>query len=538
MGRNKRFFRLLAAILCAGLCLTLAACGEKSDGGVKLKSGPAFTVAVAQSPDTLNPVTSAGGLTEEFFLLCYDPLWRLDETGQPVPCLVEDWSLSSDRLTWTIRIRRDAVFSDGQPLTAQDVMFSYDLMRRCSDVYRDYFDGVTAIRCPDDYTLVISTEYVKGDMMYNPTPILPKHLWADYEFSPADYDNAGMVGSGPFVYAPEESGEEGWLFRARADYFGGQAQVGSVRFAYYGTVTGAARALAAGEADASFGLTDVQLTTLESVPGVELIQAMLPQAECRAIAFNTRSGFFSDGAMRQLVEYCADRAWFLSMSSGGAGMTGSVFASPGTDYFLSLSGLRTYNLDTAAAQLRAAGYMDTDEDGILENTVTEEELTLTLYTSSRDVWASTAATIFTQDLTQVGVEVNWKKTDEPVESVCGEDGAWDMCAYGWNGSCDAALAASRFMADIQALTGWYSPAYDSVLAQLRSAEDGQQARDYAGQLQRLVYDECPVVVLSYGADIQAIRNDAWTGYEDILASAGGLFGTGSAAVYMHVAPVE
>jgi len=56
-------------------------------------------------------------------------------------------------------------------------------------------------------------------------------------------------------------------------------------------------------------------------------------------------------------------------------------------------------------------------------------------------------------------------------------------------------------------------------------------------VQQTVYNACPVIVLAYGADIQAIRSDIWTGYETQL-SAGGLFGMGTPAVYMNVEPWE
>ena len=215
MGIHMRshLLRAAAALLCAALCLGLCACGAKG-GDSAAAAGPRFTVAVAQTPDSMNPIVSESGIAQEFFLLCYDPLWRLDASGQPQACLAEDWSLSSDRLTWTVRLRHDAVFSDGTPLTAADVLFTYELMRHNDTAYTEFFDGVTAIRQPDDYTIVISTEYVKGDMLYNPTPILPRHIWRDYD-DPASFDNAALIGSGPFAFDPESSGEDGWLFRAR-----------------------------------------------------------------------------------------------------------------------------------------------------------------------------------------------------------------------------------------------------------------------------------------------------------------------------------
>lgn len=533
--RMRKAIRAAALLLCAALCLSLTACGRDEDASAT-GEGPTFSVAVSQRPDTLNPVTSEGGLTEEFFLLCYDPLWRLDAAGQPEPGLAEDWSLSNDRLTWTIRLRQDAVFSDGRSVTSKDVAFSYELLRQ-STVYGEYFDGVTAIRCPDDYTVVISTDHVKSDMTYNPSPVLPEHIWREYEFDPGAFDNADMIGSGPFLYVPEASGEDGWLFRSRAVHSGGVSKLGAVFFSYYGTATGAARALAAGEEDASFGLTDVQLTTLESVPGVELMETMLPRSACRAAVFNTREErVFANDVLRRAAEYCADREWFLSMSSGGAGMVGSSFCSPGTDYFTALSGLRGFDTAQATAALMSAGYTDPDGDGVLESLLTGDELYVVLVTSELDEWAATAAAILSDDLAEAGFRVDWRKTAEPIAQVCTKDADWDICITSWRGDPSAAAAAGRFRKTVGGLSGWSDPSFDSTLEELRTAEDDAAERSCAFRLQQLVYDACPVVVLAYGADVQAVRSDVWTGFEDILESAGGLFGIESAAVYMSIEP--
>ena len=524
----------ISLLMCAVLLAGAAGCGGHEIVPAKTADGALFTIAVAQQPDSLNPCLSAGGLSEEFFLLCYDPLWRVNEYGIAEPCLVDDWSLSSDQLTWTIRLRRDVTFSDGYPLTSADVQFSYELMRR-GTVFSDYYDGITAIRCPDDYTVVISTEYVKADMRYNPTPILPQHIWKNID--PNSFDNASMIGSGPFVYCPDESGEAGWLFRSRLEHFGQEPKLGAVFFAFYGTVTGAARALAAREADASFGLTDVQLTTLESVPGVELIESMLPSSECRGLVFNTRSGYFEKLALRQAMELCFDRDWFLLMSSGGTGMTGSSFVSPGAEFFSAPSSLRGFDTATARNLLSGAGYTDSNGDGMLEFR-DKTEMQLILYTSSLDEWASTAATILTSELADIGIDVIWRKTDLPIEQACTAKGDWDMCFFGWHGSLDAPLTAARFYSGIGKLTGWTSAEYESILSQLRSAQDDTAAFHFAAQLQQKVYDDAPTAVLSYSVDIQAIRNDSWTGYEDVLQAADGLFGIGSAAVYMRIEPLR
>ncbi len=533
--KNDKIFRLAALLLCAALCLGLTACGD-GDTGPTYVDGPTFTIAVAQEPDSLNPLTAQSALSQEFFLLAYDPLWRLGADGQPEPCLAEDWSLSSDHRTWTIRLRQDAMFSDGVAVTAADVLFSYELLRRSGTLYTDYFDGISAIRQADDYTVVISTDYVKGDMLYNPAPILPRHIWRSYDFDPAAFDNASMIGSGPFVYSASGSGEEGWRFDARADYFGGAPSIGSVFFRRYATPTGAGKAVASGDADAGFGMTDVQLTTLENVPGVELIQAVLPGAEQMLLALNTRTDLLGNDVMRRAVEFGADRTWILSMSVGSAGVTGSSFFSPGHAFFARPDGLRTYEPNTALALFQSAGCMDTDGDGILDYGPRAAKLTFRLYSSNQDEWASTAATILAADLGEIGAQVNWHRTDSSIASVCGEDDDWDMCVLGWQGSYSAAVTATRFRDELGTLTGWSDPSYESDLSLLRSAEDAAVALGYARRLQQTAYDSAAVIVLGCPVDVQAVRSDRWTGYEDILAGGGGIFGIGSADFYLSLRP--
>ena len=224
------------------------------------------------------------------------------------------------------------------------------------------------------------------------------------------------------------------------------------------------------------------------------------------------------------------------MSSGGTGMTGSSFLSPGAEFFTVPSSLRGYDVNTARNLLAGAGYTDADNNGKMEFR-DKTEMNLILYTSSMDEWASTAATILTAELESLGIGVTWKKTDLPIEEVCTAKSDWDLCFVGWHGVPDAPLTAARFYSSTSKLTGWTSAEFESVLSQLRSAQDSAAAFGYAAQLQQKAYDECPAAVLSYGVDIQAIRSDAWTGYEDVLAAAGGLFETGSAAAYMCTEPL-
>lgn len=523
--------RTAALAVCMALLL-LAGCSGGTSPAV-LSDGPTFTIAVTEQLDSFNPMTAESKLMEEFILLVYDPLWRIDASGEPVNCLVDDYSVSSDQRTWTVRLRKDVTFSDGTPLTSEDVKYSYETMSLHSPVYGPYCEGISDIRCPDDHTVVFTTEYVKGDMTYCPVPILPKAIWSK-ESDVTAFANEQMIGTGPFVrqIAVEAPQEISWTFRAREDYFGGAAKLGAVKFIQYATETGASRALSTGEVDAAIELTDVQVTTLEGVPGVHLIQALLRPADTWVLAFNTRSGIFSRTPMRQMVEYCLDRSWLLSMSSDSAGRTGSSFASPVLDYYYEIPNMRSQDWDSARNIIYSDGYEDVDNDGVVEDLVTRKDLVVKLYTSAQDDWAPTAATILKENLESIGVSVSWETTDGKVQDVCTPKGDWDMCMITLRGNVDPVIAADRLKAAPDSLTGWNNSSYEEVLLRLRQATDPATIRTLAGQLQQAIYDDCPYLFLAYRSDIQGFRDDRWGGVDEVLESAGGLFRIGSVDGYM------
>lgn len=547
----KNAKRYIALVCLAALLLSLGACGktgENGSGGLfDRKPEGSFRLAVCEMPDSLNPIAAHSATASEFFLLVYDPLWRMDENYEPQPCLVESWDLSSDGLVWTIRLRQDVYFNDPDPeleapvlLTASDVKFSYELFMRYADDYDRYFDGIRSIDCPDSSTVVITTDYVKGDMLYNPTPILPRYLWSAYATDPESMDNSALVGTGPFLYQSEEilEGEvqKSWTFLANEDYFGGSPALAELCFVYEEIPNNAAMKLLDGQVDACMGLTEAQLLNLQDMTGVECFETQGPGRGYHVLAMNTQSGPLADERVRQALVYALDRDKIFSVALGSVGVSGHGFADPGSDYYLEGAGESVFNKEQAALLLQMAGYADYDGDGILESMDNTMELSFTLYSTLNDAWVSAAQTIFSADLEELGVKIRWVTQDAAdISSVCKKGGKWDLYMTTRSSGIDPQYAAAAF-AGGQSETGWQSETYDSLYERFVAAVDREERVELCRQMQREVLDEAPYVVLGYGYDIQAIRPDLWTGYQQAAAAMGGLFGTGSASVYMELRP--
>lgn len=532
----KRFLSLICALcLLFGLC----ACGKEEPDAAAVTASGDFCVAVCAAPDSLNPFAAESDISKEIFRLAYDPLWRLDENFQPENCLVESYDTSSDGLTWTIRLRQDVTFSDGEALTSADVKFSWELFHQYGKNASQIFDGIGSIKCPDDYTVVITTSYVKGDMMYGEVPILPEHIWSEYGSSPASMDNSALIGSGPFVYQPVElsPGEEQseWRFLSRADYFAGAAGLETLCFRLYETPSNAAEALSDGLVDACMDLTDAQLFSLDGVYGAELFAMQGPGRGWAELMMNTASDALADSVVREALLHGIDREEIFQMGFGGLGVYGDGFIEPRSPFYLNASTRYTFDRSQSASLLAGSLYQDYDGDGVLESRDNTMELTFRLF-STDDVWATAAATILARDLAEISIEIEWTTmTESELRSRCTAGGDWDLCLIWREGSLDPQDEAALYAAGAS-VTGWQSDAYDALYEKLAACLDNTQKAELCRQIQTTLIDSYPGAVLGYGSTVQAIRADRWTGYDGLTASLGGLFTTGCIKTYMALTP--
>ena len=129
------------------------------------------------------------------------------EDMSPEPGLAESWETSDDGLTWTFDIREGVLWSDGEPLTAADIAFTYSRIIDGgpeASTWGSYLTSVTAAEAPDDTTVVLTLEKPNAVLPLLPIPIVPEHVWSGldekavktYQAEPTD--GQPVVGSGPF----------------------------------------------------------------------------------------------------------------------------------------------------------------------------------------------------------------------------------------------------------------------------------------------------------------------------------------------------
>ncbi|NJN43583.1 MAG: ABC transporter substrate-binding protein [Anaerolineae bacterium] len=184
------------SVVCSLIILSLTSCQPGSNITIpesseipSPKTPSVLRIGWAGAPDSLNP--GAAILTRSYiiFEMVYDSLMRLDLDGTYHPELAESYSASEDGLVWTFKIREGIQWHDGEPLTAQDIAFTYNFYQSHDDfpylpIYTYSFASVEA---PDDSTVILTlTEPLPNlfsQLIY--LYVLPEHIWGQLEGSQA-----------------------------------------------------------------------------------------------------------------------------------------------------------------------------------------------------------------------------------------------------------------------------------------------------------------------------------------------------------------
>jgi peptide/nickel transport system substrate-binding protein len=194
------------------------------------------TISFVQEPDNLNPLYTTmwfSAITRDFWLRS---LWNFDDNNEAVPQLAvevpseENGGITNGGQTLTIQLNPDAVWSDGEPVTAADFVFTYDMIISEANTTQStypYADFVASVEAPDDHTLVVNFNEPFAPWLTNIfTYVLPEHILgpvfeAEGTLDTAEWNRAPSVGVGPFVFAEWESGShirftrnENWLGEA------------------------------------------------------------------------------------------------------------------------------------------------------------------------------------------------------------------------------------------------------------------------------------------------------------------------------------
>ena len=540
MNRKGRKWLFLLLILLLALGTMGCGAGETQD------EGTTFTMAITEEIDTLNPLSAWMQVSYEALLLIYDPLVRYDVNLDPVPCLAESWEISEDQLSWTFHLKEGVNWHDGEPLTAEDVKFTYELYQELdSYMYGGYLTGISSIDCPDDYTVVITTENPKANMLMNTSPIIPMHIWADVE-DQYNWENAEPIGTGPYMYGGQ--GEGFVKFKKNENYFLGAPKIDNIVMVVYENSDTAAQALMIGEIDGASSLSAAQMTQLKDDKNVDVVMGEVPGFVMLAInmmpATEDTEGnpLLRDRVIRQALDYCTDKQNIVDMAYGGAGIVGTTLINPGDPFHYSPKAgeFRSYDIEKAKTLLENAGYKDKNGDGIREDK-SGNPLSFELISIAENVEEVKTAQIIAASCKEAGINLDLVTMDSGAVNDLIYAGQYDLYIWGWGSDVDPSVILKLFLTEEYFNfneTGFSNPRYDDLFYLQMQEMDESERIAMVQEMQQMLYEDSPYIITLYDSYVQAIRSDRWTGYQQIPAATGGLFYNLTYNNFMNMEPVS
>jgi peptide/nickel transport system substrate-binding protein len=537
---------LAGALLVTGLAWTLEAGAESgSPAAGAAASAPAdagtvqYKVGILAEPDNLNPFVGWLWSSFEIWYLAYDPLVGLDYgelkpiKGEDSPGLATDWTVSDDGLTWTFTIRSGVTWQDGEPLTADDVAFTYNYINE-NDLtnFTTATEGIKSAVAVDDTTVRFECSKPKANMLTVWVPILPEHIWSKVSGKDAanKYPNdPPFVGSGPFQCVEWKKNSYVKLV-ANPDYWRGEPAIQELYFEYFTNADTMVQDLKAGTIDGATGLLDAQYRQLLDVPGIQA--RVINTNGFDQIAFNCYAGpsrghpALKDWKFRQALNWAVDKEKIASVSYGGRAVpattiiTADYYTDPDWHWEPPADVAYGFDLEMAKQKLDEAGYTDTDGDGVRD--YQGKPITLRLWARSESTISQSVSKLVAGSLEDVGLKITLQTMDDGAltDQIYATKGGefnpdYDMFLWGWYSDLDPSPILSYFTtAQINGWSdcAWSNEEYDGLFEEQSMAIDPAERKALIDRMQEIVYEESPYIPTVYSNDLEAYNVEQWEGY--------------------------
>ncbi|MFE9726803.1 ABC transporter substrate-binding protein [Streptomyces sp. NPDC005794] len=427
MGRSR--IRGAAAVAVT-MGITVAACSAPGSGAESKGSADSVVIGVASEPDTLSPLLGYG---KDGNSKLFDGLLSRNADMELTPALASSLpEVSDDGLTYTYTLRKDVEFSDGEPLTPADVVFTYRtvLDKKTNSAARSELDAVEDVRAEGDDKVVFRLTYPYAPFAGRTVlPIVPEHIAGEQDPNTGSF-NTAPVGTGPYVLSSWRKGEK-LTFKANPGYWGGAPEVKTLTMAIVQDDDVRATRLRSGDLDGAI-LPPNLVATFKDDDTRKTYEAT--SYDNRTVTLPTSGEVTGDRAIRQALDVAVDREAMVDKILDGAGRPayGPV---PADDPWFAQDIERAHDLAKARNTLDGAGWK-AGADGI--RTKDGRRAGFTLLYPSGDKVRQDHALAYASDAKKAGIDVTVESaTWEVIEPRMKDDAV--LAGFGSTGDPDFGL---------------------------------------------------------------------------------------------------
>ncbi len=477
-------------------------------------------VAVNRDESTLQPYTYVTGYPGWNLLnLVYDTLVILDLENQPQPWLAEDIQVSEDGTIYTLKLKEDIKWQDGEALTSSDVKFAYEFYRdNRHSRWTPPMRGITKIDTPDPQTVVFNLDSANAGFIYQPladVPIIPQHIWQGVS-DPKTFET--RVGSGPYTLE-EYQVDQFYRLRSNPNYFAGKPVVEEILIPIISENATIFSALRTGEIQATTRPTPPELVQdFERDPSFNTLRGA--GFGSTLLQFNCERDPWSRVEVRQAIDLAIDRDQLVERVLLGYGTKSeSGWFHPASPYHN--PNLRSqYNLDKAQALLDEIGLKDSNGNGIRE--INGQEIEGTLLVAANNPIRLRTAELIAAAVEKVGIRLAVTALEpESLDARVWPDGDvskgrdYDLVIWGW--SAPVQINPLRMISLIHSdpgigtlnIGGYRNLAADELAKRWTVAADPADQTELSHQLEALIAQELPFAMLFFEDGIYTFRPQAY-----------------------------
>ena len=547
----------IKARLLAGTTLLVALVVGLSAVSAQSQDGPVtFDVGDPQGIDSMSPLIGVTVAAYEAWNIQYATLTdKAAKDFSTIPALAESWKGSDDKLTWTYKLRDGLKWSDGKPLTSEDIAWTVNTSRKEEWLNHSAVTANLTAAAPDPTTVVIKTSVPDPKLPTMDVYILPKHIWG--KFSPAKrdkYEGEDGVGSGPFVLEKFEKGQFA-RFRANPNYWDGKPAVDKVVLRKFNNPDAMVAALKTGELDAAQDIPGSAFNQLEKDENVETVAGQ--QGSFSEVAINGGDGLkkphpaLLDPEVRKAVAHAIDKDTLADrVTAGTSKRAETIIPSPDPRWVPELTDDQVYEFDLEKARsiLEEAGYRDTDDDGVREMPGGGRPLNFRYYARSDGETGTEIAEFITGWLDEIGIATTQKVADDSQLTTIIGQGDYDMFAWGWTPFVDPDtmldyMTCDQVASDPEDPTNYYNDAnycdkeYDRLYAQQKVELDRDKRVELVHEMLTRWQQAAVYNVIYADPDLQAYVKGRFTGWVQQPENTGPVLYSNTSPTYARLKPV-
>lgn len=490
----KKWFLIAVVFL-----LALAGCSsnttsnkEESQSATKQEREGSSVIKIGWKNDGFPSPFTFGSQGPGGFLrnsLLFDSLTWKDDKGV-TPWLAKEWSVSEDGLQYTFLLEEDVQFHDGQPFTADDVVFTYEYFKKHPFPWNADMTKVKSVEKKGEHQVVISLEQPFAPFITDIAgilPIIPKHIWEKVD-QPLDFkEQDSLVGTGPFTLAQYDEKSGNYQFKRNEQFFKGNVIIDELQ---YLNVENRLLSLQNNEINAgmTFNYHDVEEMKKSDF---DVIKSE-PTGSAVRILFNLDHPQLKDKKLRQALAYALNREEMAKKLTGNNKVlvgNGGIIP-PDSPWFNKDVQTYDYSLQTAEKMLDELGYKKNSK-GIRDG------LDLSIIVSS----TSQEAELMKEMLKDVGIDLQVKQVDPAAFTTAIGENKYDMTITGHIGlSGDPDFLRLWFMGAASNSYAGRGKVFDNNefqrLANLQLTQLNEEERKQTvNEMQKILAEELPTLVL-------------------------------------------